>query len=334
MTEVIILAAAFLLDLVIGDPRRLPHPVRLMGKGISTLEVFIRRWAKTEKLERAGGLLLTVVIVTTVFLLTSALNEVLFQGLMAGGIPRAAAIISAVALTSTTIAVRDLIDSSKSVIDAVRSGAIEEARHGLSMIVGRDTELLQDKGILKATIETLAENLSDGIVAPLFYFAVGGLPLAMTYKAINTLDSMVGYKNVRYINLGRASALLDDVANYLPARIAGILIVLSVGGCRLFTNVRSSISAAGNALRIMIRDGRNHCSPNSGMPEAAMAGGLGVILGGPSTYGGVLVEKPSIGEEINVDYLEAAEFTLKVVLLASFLGLGFAVVITLLRGLI
>jgi adenosylcobinamide-phosphate synthase len=334
MTEVIILAAAFLLDLTIGDPRRLPHPVRLMGRSISAMEVSIRRWAKTERLERAGGLFLTVVISATVFLLTFSLNELIFRGIMAGGIQMAAAMIAAIVLTSTTIAVRDLIDSSKSVIDAVRSGALDEARHGLSMIVGRDTGLLQDKGILKATIETLAENLSDGIVAPLFYFAIGGLPLAMTYKAINTLDSMVGYKNARYINLGRASALLDDIANYLPARITGILIVLCVGGCHFFWDVSSSILAAGNALRIMMRDGRNHCSPNSGMPEAAMAGGLGVMLGGPSTYGGMLVEKPSIGDEENTDYLEAAECTIKIVLLASFLGLGLAVVITLLRGLI
>ncbi len=266
------------------------------------------------------------------------MNKIILLCIATGGIITAAGIVTAVVLTSTTIAIRDLIDSSKTVIDSVKAGTIDEARRSLSMIVGRDTERLPDKGILKATIETLAENLSDGIVAPLFYFALGGLPLAMTYKAINTLDSMVGYKNEKYINLGKASARLDDIANYLPARITGVLIVAAIGICRTFSLIvgrtRSSLSTAGNAFAIMIRDGRNHSSPNSGIPEAAMAGGLGIMLGGPSTYGNVLVEKPTIGEEKNSDYHAAAENTLKIVLLASSLGLGVSVLILFLRGLL
>jgi adenosylcobinamide-phosphate synthase len=338
MIEVIILMAAFLLDLVVGDPRRLPHPVRIIGKGISFLEVVIRRIATTERTERIGGVFLALLIVMPVYLLTFAINKIILLGIATGGITTAAGIVSAVVLTSTTIAVRDLIDSSKTVIDSIRAGAIDEARRSLSMIVGRDTERLPDKGILKATIETLAENLSDGIVAPLFYFALGGLPLAMTYKAINTLDSMVGYKNEKYINIGKASAKLDDIANYLPARITGVLIVATIGICRTFYVIigktRSSLSTAGKAFAIMIRDGRNHSSPNSGIPEAAMAGGLGILLGGPSTYGGMLVKKPSIGEELNNDYLAAADKTLTIVLLASFICLGISVLITYLRGLI
>ncbi len=334
MIEIGILTAAFLLDLVIGDPRGLPHPVRIIGSGISALETFIRKWAKTGGAERAGGIVLVVLIVFPVFLVTFALKQLIMHGIAAGGMSMIAGIISAVVLTSTTIAVRDLIDSSKAVIDAVRTGTVEEARRSLSMIVGRDTAQLADKGILKATIETLAENLSDGIVAPLFYFSIGGLPLAMAYKAVNTLDSMVGYKNERYINLGRASARLDDIANFVPARITGILIVLSVGLCRVFVKAGTSLSTAGKAFAIMMRDGGNHSSPNSGIPEAAMAGGLGIMLGGPSTYGGMLVEKPWIGDEVNADYMAAAECTLKIVMLASLLGLGVSVLITYLRGVI
>jgi adenosylcobinamide-phosphate synthase len=338
MMEVIILIAAFLLDLAVGDPRRMPHPVRIIGKGISFLEGVIRRIARTERTEKIGGIILALLIIISVFLLTFAMNKIILLCIATGGIITAAGIVTAVVLTSTTIAIRDLIDSSKTVIDSVKAGTIDEARRSLSMIVGRDTERLPDKGILKATIETLAENLSDGIVAPLFYFALGGLPLAMTYKAINTLDSMVGYKNEKYINLGKASARLDDIANYLPARITGVLIVAAIGICRTFSLIvgrtRSSLSTAGNAFAIMIRDGRNHSSPNSGIPEAAMAGGLGIMLGGPSTYGNVLVEKPTIGEEKNSDYHAAAENTLKIVLLASSLGLGVSVLILFLRGLL
>ncbi|HTZ17036.1 MAG TPA: adenosylcobinamide-phosphate synthase CbiB [Dissulfurispiraceae bacterium] len=332
MIEAVILAAAFMLDLVIGDPRGLPHPVRIIGKGISSLEIFIRKCAKTARAERIGGAVLVVLIVMPVFLVTFALNWLIFRGIAAGGIPMVACMIAAVILTSTTIAVKDLIVSSKAAIDAVRRGTIAEARRSLSMIVGRDTAQLADKGILKAAIETLAENLSDGIVAPLLYFSLGGLPLAMAYKAVNTLDSMVGYKNERYINLGRFSARLDDLANFVPARISGLLIVLSVGLCRMFFSARYSISSARKALAIMLRDGRNHSSPNSGIPEAAMAGGLGVMLGGPSTYGGLLFEKPWIGDEVNHDYLAAAQCTLKIVMLASVLGLGVSLLITLLRS--
>ena len=334
MTEILILIAAFFLDLAVGDPRGLPHPVRIIGKVINVMENVIRRSGKTKKLLRAGGVILAFSIVTAVFLLTFAINRLILQGLTAGGLLAIFGIIASIVLTATTIAVRDLLDSAKKVISAVKAGVADEARLNLGMIVGRDTACLTDKGMLKATIETLAENLSDGILAPLFYFAVGGLPLAMAYKAVNTLDSMVGYKNEKYINLGWASARLDDIANYLPARIAGVLIVISVGIYRSFSPTNSSLSTAGSALAVMLRDGRNHASPNSGVPEAAMAGGLGVQLGGPSTYGGILVEKPYIGEEINTDYLAAAERTLVIILIASFLDLAVSITMTFMRSLL
>lgn len=334
MTEMLILTAAFCLDLAIGDPHSLPHPVRIIGKWISAMETFIRRFCKTRKIAMAGGVILAFSIVTAVFLLTFAINGLILKSLILGPFYRVFGIIAAVVLTTTTIAVRDLLDSAKKVIVAVKSGNTDEARQNLSMIVGRDTACLTDKEILKATIETLAENLSDGIVAPLFYFAVGGLPLAMTYKAVNTLDSMVGYKNARYKDIGWASAKLDDMANFLPARISGGLIVLSVGIYRSFAQTASSLATASAAFSVMIRDRHNHASPNSAIPEAAIAGGLGVMLGGPATYGGISLEKPFIGEELNTDYLTAAERALKIIFIASFLGLAISVAMMSVRSLI
>jgi adenosylcobinamide-phosphate synthase len=246
-------------------------------------------------------------------------------------------------LSSTTFATNDLIKSCKAVIDALNTGNKENAREKLSMIVGRDTKQLDGKGILKATIETLSENASDGIIAPMFYFTLGGLPLAMTYKAVNTLDSMVGYKNERYRDFGWAAARLDDIANFIPARITGILIAFSS------FILDSSLITCHLSLKTMIRDGRKHLSPNSGIPEAAMAGALGVRLGGPSTYGGILVEKPYIGEEksgvrgqgsgvkgqvCEHAYLNASEKALLIVKLTSLLGLCLALIFLYLRTIV
>jgi adenosylcobinamide-phosphate synthase len=202
---------------------------------------------------------------------------------------------------------------------------------------------------LRATIETLSENASDGIIAPMIYFAIGGLPLAMAYKAINTLDSMVGYKNERYLNFGWASARLDDIANFVPARITGSIIVISgfmvsafvslAQRCSRLTRSKQSITDSHGisglrAFRVMIRDGGKHASPNSGIPEAAMAGALGVQLGGPSEYAGVVYEKPFIGEErrnSEAAYLYASGMALKITKVTSILGLFAALAILYLR---
>ena len=193
-------------------------------------------------------------------------------------------------LTSTTIAVHELINSARAVIEAITNSNIESARERLSIIVGRDTHALTEKEILKATMERLAENLSDGIIAPVFYLVVGGLPLAMSYKAINTLDSMVGYKNDKYIHFGWAAARLDDIANYIPARITGFFIA---GASFL---VFRSLSIVHSSLFTMLRDGRKHLSPNSGMPEAAMAGALGNPMGRPTGEGGIVIVKRNTGD--------------------------------------
>jgi adenosylcobinamide-phosphate synthase len=182
-------------------------------------------------------------------------------------------------------------------------------------------------------IETVSENLSDGVIAPLFYLAIGGLPLAIAYKAINTLDSMVGYKNEKYLSFGWAAARLDDVANFIPARLTGILIVLASFCYFLVRSPGGAFSTARDSFRVMRRDGRNHTSPNSGIPEAAMAGCLGVRLGGPSTYGGVLVQKPFIGDDRTGDYGIASERSIGIVLLASCIAVLGAVATIWLRGL-
>lgn len=320
---------AFFLDLAIGDPRWLPHPVRIIGRGISGMENFMRK-NFSEDAGKTAGIFLVISIVIPVALIAFLLNKVLLVSSANLVVP--AGMIVFIYLVSSTLAHRELRDSAQLVIESVRDGELEASRKKLSMIVGRDTESLSQQGVLRATIETLAENLSDGIVAPMFYLVIGGLPLAMAYKAINTLDSMVGYKNERYIRFGWASARLDDIANYFPARITGALIVASVFLYRLMKDFNNSLRITRYALRIMLRDGRNHSSPNSGIPEAAMAGALGVRLGGPSTYGGITVEKPYIGDSLSEDYLTASQHAVAMVSVTSLLAVSAAAVILGLRS--
>jgi adenosylcobinamide-phosphate synthase len=262
--------------------------------------------------EKLAGIVLATVIISSTFLLAYITEKWILFG--THGIYRFIGIVLLVYLTSATLATKDLLKAGTKVITAVREDNVYLARKHLSMIVGRDVDDLEKKDILKATIETLSENLSDGIIAPLFYLTLGGMPLGLTYKAINTLDSMVGYKNERYIRFGWASARLDDLANYIPARISGLLIVLSSG--ILFR----SWQIMRYALATMYHDGRNHSSPNSGYPEAAMAGALGVRLGGPSRYKGVLFEKEYIGTEKTADYFSASLYAIRIIRMASFLG--------------
>jgi adenosylcobinamide-phosphate synthase len=324
------LLLAFFLDAVIGDPRWLPHPVRIIGKAVHRSERLLRRRFTGSSQEKLAGIFLVLMIVVPSFLVTllsvRTLSDISERAWMHLGT------VLLVYLVATTMAVRELIGSAKLVMDAVRNGGITVARHRLSMIVGRDTENLSAGEVLKAVTETLAENLSDGIVAPLFYLVLGGLPLAMAYKAVNTLDSMVGYKNETYINFGWASARLDDIANYIPSRITGLLIVLSVFLVRLFSRGKNPLSSAACSFRIMRHDGRNHTSPNSGIPEAAMAGGLGIRMGGPATYGGIVVEKPYIGKAETDDYLSASEDAIMIVRAASLICALIATFLLLVRS--
>ena len=329
MTTPAVLTFAYILDLAIGDPRRLPHPVRGIGWLIEKTEKILRGGSRnTAKHEKKAGLWLVLIIVSSVYLFFYFISMLLQnQNMSAVGYYLSTVVF--VYLVSTTVATRELSESGQAVIDEVSSGNMEGARKKLSMIVGRDTHPLDERGVLKAVIETISENVSDGIVAPLFYFALGGLPLAMTYKAINTLDSMVGYKNEKYKHMGRASAKLDDIANYIPARLTGILIVISSFIISIFENTNGL-----NSLKIMLRDGGKHSSPNSGIPEAAMAGAVEMQLGGPSMYNGTVTDKPYIGDNIRESkglYIEASNSAVMVMKLASFLGLLMAVGIIFIR---
>jgi adenosylcobinamide-phosphate synthase len=274
---------AFFLDLVLGDPRWLPHPVRGIGWMIGRIETALRRFTRSPGSEKIAGVLLVMLIVLTVYGFSTLLLFLAFSySSMLGS-------IIAAFLAYTTLAARDLAQSARAVLVNLEDGDLAGARHALSMIVGRDTANLDEQGVIRAVVETVAENASDGVVAPLFYLALGGPALAMAYKAVNTLDSMVGYKNTRYRNFGWAAARLDDLANFVPARITAVLLSLAAW-CL-------PGASGGNAFHISFRDGRKHASPNSGYPEAAVAGALGLRLGGPGAYGGVVLAKPYIGDE-------------------------------------
>lgn len=275
-------ALSFVLDLLFGDPKQLLHPVVVMGKCISKLEKGLRAvFPKTPKGELAAGFVLVLLLpVGTLAVTILALWAV-------GLIHPILRFALGVFWGWQALALKGLNTESKRVYQALTTGTIEEARAAVSRIVGRDTERLDEAGITRAAVETVAENFSDGVLAPLFYLLIGGAPLALCYKAINTMDSMVGYKNERYLYFGRCAAKLDDVANWLPARLSAVLLVLA-----------SSLLGehAKDAWRIWRRDRRNHASPNSAQTEAAMAGALGIQLAGPAWYFGEKYDKPTIGD--------------------------------------
>lgn len=273
---------AYIIDIIIGDPRWFPHPVAIIGRWTRFVEEKIRARI-THASDKKGGIVLWYSVVIPTFFITYGIAEASFI------ISALVGMIITTLLASLTLATRSLHEESRLVMDHLDAGHIEEARRSLAMIVGRDTANLDENGILRAVIETVSENLSDGIVAPMFYLAVGGLPLAMTYKAVNTLDSMVGYKDAKYMDIGCFSAKMDDVLNWIPARITGFIVVIASFILRF--NWRDS-------WRIMKRDGRNHTSPNSGIPEAAVAGALGIRIGGENIYSGEIIRKPTIGDRL------------------------------------
>jgi adenosylcobinamide-phosphate synthase len=262
-----------ILDLIIGDPRWLPHPVQGIGLLVRVLENIIRRISQG----RLAGLALVMIVI-------AAVSGFVTTTLHWGGFP------AAVYWIFSCIAVRSLDDHAFQVIAALSRGNLEQARNLVSQIVGRDTRNLSGNEITRAVFETVAENMSDGIVAPLFFLALLGIPGMVAYKAINTMDSMIGYKNPRYIRFGCAAARLDDVANYIPARITAGLIVLAAAMLRLRWRA---------ALTVIRRDAHLQPSPNAGYPEAALAGALGVQLGGLNYYFGHPVQKPFLGDSID-----------------------------------
>lgn len=284
MVKILALPAGFVLDLIFGDPRWLYHPVCLIGKLISLLEKGIRRiFPKSQKGELAGGCLEVLLVCGLCFLVPFGILHVLY-----GWQPWLGFLLETF-WCYQLLATKSLKTESMKVYDRLVNGTLEEARYAVSMIVGRDTKSLTPEGVKKAAVETVAENASDGIIAPMFYMAIGGAPFMFLYKGINTMDSMLGYKNDRYLYFGRCAAKLDDAANYIPARVSGWLMVAGT----LFVGLDTK-----NAAKIYRRDRRNHASPNSAQTEAAMAGALDVQLAGNAYYFGKLYEKPTIGDAI------------------------------------
>ncbi|MCY3024073.1 MAG: adenosylcobinamide-phosphate synthase CbiB [Planctomycetota bacterium] len=270
--------AAFALDLLIGDPRWLPHPVKLIGWCAGKLEAPVRRAVPFAYVAGLAAWMLIVGgaggITWGVLWLAAWLHPVAYD-------------VAAVLLLYTTFAARDLVDHSRNVLKALRAGDLPEARRRVSMIVGRDTGNLDEAGVTRAAVESVAESTVDGVTAPLFFAVVGGPVGAMAYKAVNTLDSMFGHKEERYSRFGWASARLDDVANYIPARVTAPLVALTAA----VLGYRPVL-----ALRVLARDGRKHASPNAGLPEAAVAGALNVQLGGLNYYGGEPHQGALIGD--------------------------------------
>ncbi len=307
---IIILFAAFALDLVLGDPEPLPHPVRWIGSAVAYVEGVLRRAvgrSRGAELKVAGVVLVIVVAGGTYLAACAALWAADWV------IPGGRALLS-VYIVWMSISVRSLADEAKGVLEAMDRGGIEAARERLSRIVGRDTAGLGPAEVYRAAAETVAENTSDGVVAPLFYLALGGPALMIAYKAVNTLDSMTGYRNERYIDFGWCAARLDDAANYIPARITALFMVAAAYILGYDWE---------GAMKTVERDGLSHSSPNAGLPEAAVAGAAGVRFGGPAAYGGIDEERPFIGEprvEHSADTVVAAIRILYLTALIAVLG--------------
>lgn len=291
---------AYVLDLIFGDPQNVIHPVQVIGKIISTGEKILLR----KKYKFLAGAVLNIFTVSityiSMYLISKSVKISAFF------------MIIEIYLMYTIFSINSLAREGNRVYRILKEGDIEKARKDLSYLVSRDTETMDEKMIIRSTMETISENTVDGIVAPMFYMFLGGMPLAMAYKAINTLDSMVGYKNEKYMDFGKFSAKVDDAANFIPARITGILIVLA--SMILGYDYK-------NSLKIFLRDRKNHSSPNSAHSEASVAGALGVQFGGKVSYFGKETDKPTIGDKTKEFELEDIRKNIRIMYVTSFLSL-------------
>ena len=310
MSSMITAVVAFLTDTMIGDPRSKFHPVVLIGKLISVLEKILRREEDSPSLKIfKGGILVCVVVAVNFFVGLGV--EIFTENLPS----LAAKIFLQAFVLSFMISPRTLADAAREIYFLLERENLELAREKVGWIVGRDTKNLNEAEVARATIETVAENTVDGIISPLFFFAVGGLPLAVAYRAINTMDSMLGYKNEKYFYFGRVAARLDDAANFFPARLTGILFITAA----MILNLDYK-----NAFDMMIRDAKKHPSPNGGWAEATVAGALKIRLGGVNYYFGQPHFRAYMGEPI--ENLEAVHIlgTIRMMYTATILFLVFA----------
>jgi adenosylcobinamide-phosphate synthase len=303
--------AACALDAAIGDPRTMPHPVRWMGSLVAYVHQQVRILRLRPRALRFVGVLLAVGLPTTAYLvgwasiaLGAAVHDWIGQAI-------------GICLASTTLAWRDLVDHVRAVCAALKAGSLDRAQQAVGLIVGRDTQDLSEEEVVRAAVETIAESACDGVIAPLLFLVVGGPPLALAYKAVSTLDSMVGHRDVEYRDFGWASARLDDAANWIPARITAWLIAAASGLVLL------SAKATKRSGTILLRDGHKHPSPNSGRPEAAMAGALGVQLGGVNFYGGRRSERPVLGDAeapLSIRHVDRSVYIMTVAYLMAIAG--------------
>jgi len=309
-----LLAASYLVDQIAGDPEWFPHPVRLMGIAIARGEAALRRPHQSDAANLTSGAVLTVALVAaTYYGATLTIRQAYRRAKTLG-------YFTEILLGWTCLAARNLQHEATAVTDALTAGDILLARRRLARIVGRDTQHLDVQEVSRAVIETVAESASDGFVAPLFYMAFGGVPLAMAYKAVNTLDSMIGHADSRYFYFGKAAARLDDAANYLPARLTAAGIVAA-----------SHVLDEADPLcswQIWQRDGAKHKSPNAGQPESAMAGALRIRLGGENIYSGERIPTQLLGREFSAPAREHAGRAIRLVSVVALLGVGFGVLLT------
>jgi adenosylcobinamide-phosphate synthase len=307
-------AAAYALDWSIGDPEAMPHPVRLIGWSIDATERAIRRFGSGKHFELTAGAIVAIGVPAAAALCACAISR------QARRLHPNVGTAVEVWLASTCLATRNLLDESAEVMSALDAEDMTRARLRLARIVGRDTDQLDEPEICRAVIETLAESLSDGIVAPLLYLAVGGVPLAMAYKAVNTLDSMIGHKDEAYLYFGRVAARVDDIANYVPSRISALLLCVLAAW--------DSDTSGTRGWKVWLRDGNKHASPNAGQVEAAMAGLLGVRLGGANRYKDEVVESAHLGGDFPPPGRRAARRAWKAIAMASLLGFAGALLLT------
>jgi adenosylcobinamide-phosphate synthase len=299
----IVLPAAFIMDLCLGDPRFLPHPIRWMGKAIEYLEAPFRNLPLPPPV--SGAFFAAALVLGT--WATAALLLITAQALHP-----AVRITIEIIMMYYCLSARSLHDAAMDVSQSLAQNDLKTARAKVALIVGRDVDNYQADDTARAAVETVAENLVDGVISPIFFMAIGGAPLALAYKMVNTLDSMIGYKNEKYLHFGRPAAHLDDVLNYIPARLSVPIIALAMqllagrGAC---------------AFKTAVKEGSNHSSPNAGLPEAAFAGGLAVKLNGPNMYGGIVVDKPYIGTDFGRTEVVHIKRACDIMMLSSILWL-------------